>query len=171
MVRHPLTKAALQVLAETYPDAVAFDALATQAQQRLPGSVAARDELLGELTGLYLRQYIGVRQEPEHYPRRLGGRPRVTALTRAEVDCGMGSVSTLRHMPMGLDAFAQRLVQLLDGARTLAEVRAQLACDIEAGQLLAGVSVSGLETMVQENTERLLAAFVRHGLLEQRQEE
>jgi SAM-dependent methyltransferase len=173
MVRHPLTKAALQVLADAYPDAVAFDALAAQAQQRLPGTAAsARDELLGELTGLYLRQYIGVRPGPEHYPRRIGERPRMTALARAEVDSGTGSVSTFRHMPMGLDEFAQRLVQLLDGSRTLSDIHAQLAQEIRAGQLLAEVSVTGsLESMVQENTERLLAAFARHGLLGQGQEE
>lgn len=161
------------MLAEAYPDAVDFAALAAEARERAAGSPGAgeTDHLLGELVGLYLRQLAGLRTAPERFPRPRAARPRATALARAQVAAGLGHVATVRHMPLGLDAFAARLVGYLDGSRTPSEAADALARDIAEGRLRLEVPPAGAEALrraVEENVERLLAEFARHGVFEPR---
>lgn len=173
-VSHPLTKLALVALAESYPDALAFADLSAMARARAlsAGSPHAPEaaQLLGELTGLYLRQYVGVSPSPRHYFRELTPRPCATALARASAASGLGHVATAWHMPMGLDAFAARLLAGLDGRRTQNELVRWLLEEIAAGRLVLEDPLPAAEAerraAVADNCARLLAAFARHGLLQ-----
>ncbi|BAU49026.1 methyltransferase [Sulfurifustis variabilis] len=170
LVRHPLTRAALAVLAEGYPDAVDFGTLAREARHRAAGAPSAgeTDHLLGELVGLYLRQFTGLRMAPERFARPRADRPRATALALAQADAGLGHLATVRHMPLGLDAFAVRLVTYLDGSRTRAELVDRMTGDIVEGRLSVGAPLPDEEALrraVAENCGHLLAEFARHGVL------
>lgn len=171
VVRHRLTRAAIDVLSEAYPDSVPFATLARAAQARVAGSSRAgqADHLLGELVGLCFRQYLGFRRAPERFARGQAQRPRANALARAQAAGGLGHVATARHMPLGLDAFATRLLGLLDGSRTRGELVDRLTDDIREGRLRLAAAVTGedaLRRAVAENCERLLTEFERHGVLE-----
>jgi methyltransferase-like protein len=172
-VQHPLTKAALEVLAQHYPDALACEPLTREAAARLPANAAARaaehDHLLAELVGLYLRQYVGVSAAARRFPRGAIDEPRANALARAQAAAGLGHIATVRHMPMGLDAFAERLVMYLDGTRPPAAIIEALTHDIAQGRLRVdqpAADPAALTAAVRANCERLLAAFARHGVLE-----
>lgn len=171
-VQHPLTKAALEVLAQHYPDALACEPLTREAAARLPASAAARaaehEHLLAELVGLYLRQYVGVSAAPQRFARAALDKPRASALARAQAAAGLGHIATVRHMPMGLDVFAERFITYLDGTRGLDAVSEALTRDIAQGRLRVdqpAADPAALRAAVRANCERLLAAFARHGVL------
>jgi methyltransferase-like protein len=172
-VQHPLTKAALEVLAQHYPDALACEPLTREAAARLPANAAERaaehDHLLAELVGLYLRQYVGVSAAARRFSRGAIDKPRANALARAQAAAGLGHIATVRHMPMGLDAFAERLVTYLDGTRRPAAIIEALTHDIAQGRLRVdqpAADPAAMTAAVRANCERLLAAFARHGVLE-----
>jgi hypothetical protein len=124
--------------------------------------------LLAELVSLYLRQCLGVSPRPRRFARGARERPRATALARAQAAAGLGHVATVRHLPMGLDAFAQRLVGYLDGSRTQAQIIDTLTRDILDGRLTiegAGGDRGVVRDAVGANAERLLDVFARHGVL------
>jgi methyltransferase-like protein/SAM-dependent methyltransferase len=182
-VEHPLTKAALAVLAEAYPDALGFETLAEAAATRCRAAGAAtagtppspplaaseRERLLGELTGLYFRQFVGISERPRAFDRALSERPCASRLARVYAAAGLGHVPVLWHMPMTLDAFAMRLLACLDGTRRREELVNLLTDEIAAGRLVLEVPVpsqaAALREAVADNVERLLASFARHGLL------
>ena len=166
---HPLTKAAASVLGERHPDALAFGELAEAAAGRVKGACREqRAHLLGELVGLYLRQVVGLSFSPQQYPHTVSARPCASRLARAQAAAGIGHVATPRHMPMGLDAFAARLVTYLDGTRSVEQIAATLTRDVAAGKLrIEGAPRgTGLAKLIQDNCARLLRQFARHGVLE-----
>lgn len=166
---HPLTKAAVLTLSDRHPDALAFDDLVTAAVARVKGQYRAQhDHLLGELVGLYLRQVVGLSFAPTQHFHRVSARPLANQLARAQAAARIGHVATVRHMPMGLDAFAMRLVRYLDGTRTIDQLVAVLARDIAAGELRIEGAPSGTELigLIRANCSRLLQQFARHGILD-----
>lgn len=171
-VQHPLTRAALRLLADAYPNAIPFETLAREAMAKEPARVGQRagekDQLLAEVTGLYLRQLIGASTEVERFPRPDMDKPRANALVRAQAAARLGHVATVRHLPMGLDRFSQGLLAYLDGTRTRAAIAEALARDIAAGRLVLE-KVSGdanaMKAAVRQNCDRLLSVFARHGVL------
>lgn len=172
VVQHPLTKAALQALAEAYPDALGFEELLHAAGQRVRAAgsahAGARAHLLGELVRLYLRLFLGVGPVPERFPRGVPERPCATPLARVQAAAGVGHVSTVRHEPMQLDAFALGVLRYLDGTRTRAALVESLLRDIRAGRLRLDPMPDSavLAAAVADNCARLLALFARHGVLE-----
>jgi len=172
-VQHPLTQAALRVLAEAYPDALGYEELERAAQARVsrdaPASAAETDHLLAELVTLYLHQFVGVSAQPRRFHRQLAQRPCASRLARAQAGAGIGHVSTVWHMPMGLDDFAQRFVLYLDGTRTQATLTEQMLDDIVNDRLVLEQPVAdrnALAVMVAENCRRLLGTLQRHGILQ-----
>jgi methyltransferase-like protein len=168
-VQHPLTKAALELLAQHYPGALSWEALWQQAAARLPARAAEQEHLLAELVGLYLRQFVGVSTVAQQFPRPAIDRPRASALARAQAAAGLGHIATVRHLPMGLDAFAERLLSYLDGTRGLAAIVEELTRDIVQGRLRVdqgGADPATVAAAVRANCERLIAAFARHGVLQ-----
>ena len=171
VVRHPLTKAALQRLAEAYPDSLGFEELlsAAQTHARAAGSTHAdeREHLLGELVRLYLRLFLGVGSAPERFARELPERPCATPLARIQAAAGPGHVSTVRHEPMHLDDFAACVLHYLDGTCTQAALVETLLRDIRAGRLRLDPmpEETVLASAVADNCARLLDMFARHGVL------
>jgi len=166
---HPLTKAAALALSERHPDALAFAELSEMAAARVKGKCREQHEhLLGELVGLYLRQVVGLSVVPDRYFRTVSEKPRASRLARAQATARIGHVATVRHMPMGLDAFAMRLVTYLDGARGISALAEQLTRDAVAGELAIEGAPTGAELagLIRGNCERLLRQFARHGILE-----
>lgn len=166
---HPLTKAAVLVLSERHPDALGFRELVDAAAVRVKGECRTQhDHLLGELVGLYLRQVIGLSFAPASYFHAVSARPLASRLARAQAAARIGHVATVRHMPMGLDAFAMRLVAYLDGTRSVDAIVAALERDIVAGELRIEGAPRGaaLLGLIRANCERLLQQFARHGVLE-----
>jgi len=169
-VQHPLTQAALRVLADAYPDALGYEEIERAAQARVSqASAAETDQLLGELVTLYLHQFVGVSAQPRHFQRQLAQYPCASRLARAQAGAGLGHVSTIWHMPMGLDDFAQRFVLYLDGTRTLAMLAERMLDDIVDGRLALEQPVTdrnALAELMEENCRRLLATLQRHGILQ-----
>ena len=172
-VHHPLTQAALRVLAEAYPDALAYEEIERAARARVaetaPARAAETDHLLGELVTLYLHQFVGASAQPCRFPPRLAQHPCASRLARAQAGAGLRHVSTVWHMPMGLDDFAQRFIVYLDGTRTLSTLAERMLDDIVAGRLVLDQPIAergALAAMVDENCRRLLGTLQRHGILQ-----
>ena len=171
VVRHPLTKAALLELAEAYPAALTFTELAERAAQRVRragGPATEREALLIELLRLFLRQMVGGALQAESFARPDRARPCASRLARAQVAAGLGHVATIRHMPMGLDAFVAHLIGYLDGQRDRAELIKLLRRDLETGRLtLEGDAPAGatLTSTLAANVDRILAMLAQQGLL------
>lgn len=170
-VSHPLTRAALQELAEAYPDALAFEELATRAAARVRaagGPDTERDALLTELLQLFLRQFVGAALRPEKFPRADRQRPRVTALARGQAAAGLGHVATVRHKPMELDAVVTHLIGYLDGSRHHAELAALLVRDLEAGRIRLDMPLPShavLASAMESSLDRTLQRLAQQGLL------
>ncbi len=172
-VQHPLTQAALRVLAEAYPDSLGYDEIERAAQARVsrdrPACATETDHLLGELASLCLHQFVGLSAEPRGFQRQLELRPCASRLARAQADAGIGHVSTVWHVPMGLDDFAQRFILYLDGTRTQATLMEQILDDIVNGRLALEQPIAdrnALAVMVEANCRRLLDTLQRHGILQ-----
>lgn len=155
-VRDPLTRAALAVLRERYPDAVAIRELLVEARARLgqeggalpPG---ADGRFYTELFTLFAGGAVQLRLRPQAISRG-GARPKANGLAAWAAARGAGHVATMRHLTMTLDDFSRRLLLQLDGNRSREEITAHMA-------------VSGAKKEVSENVDRLLGLFARHGVL------
>lgn len=173
VVSHPLAKAAVLALTDAYPDAVDFPTLRQEARTRVraaggPAGDDDQDALLTELVRLYLRQFAGASAAPRKFFRTVSERPCATTLARAQAALGLGHAASARHLPMGLDAFAMRLLSRLDGSHTRSELATLLVDDVTQGRLQLDPALpdpAALAAIVTENCERLLAMFARHGLL------
>ena len=174
-VTHPMAKAALMELTERYPDAVAFPELAAAAAVRLraAGNATAAEDLNGLLSELFLlftHQAVGMTPLARRLARGDAARPRAHALARAQAAQQIGHLATARHSTILLDDFSARLVEYLDGNRTVPEIIRQLTDDIRAQRLvLPGLKPAApekLQAQVGANVERFLQLFARQGILE-----
>jgi len=177
-VSHPLTKALVGRLAARFPDSVTLGELmpaAVQAVSAAGGGALAKqaDTCLAELFSLFAHGGLAVQPAPQQVPRPAMDRPRISALTRAQIEQGDTRVTTLHHGNLDLDSFAARLLAWLDGTRTLEELTQRMAAALETGVLQPPGElrpsqwprerlVAHVRTAVQE----LLALLARHGLLE-----
>lgn len=169
-VFHPLTKAALARLWEVYPGSLAYAELAGFAAGAVraagnPAAAAESDHLASELFGLYAHQAVGATLAPQAVASAVGERPRASTLARVQAEVDGSHTATLRHASLQLDLFGVRLLALLDGSRTLAEVKAALCA--EAPLFLGREAAPGSreERAIGENAERLLELFARQGVL------
>lgn len=175
-VEHPLTKAALGVLTDRYPDALSFGELVAAAGAAVAAAGGGRyadevGDLFGELFSLFAHQGVAASIHPRRFAAP-GERPRATALALAQVAVGLGHLATPHHTTLSLDPLAQRLVSLLDGTRDLSALAALLVTEVQSGRYAlpvpAGVSPTPerLLTQVRANCARLLGLFRRQGVLE-----
>jgi len=171
-VMHPLTEAALNILAEAYPDAIAYPVLKDRAADRVRqagGPADDADALLLEMLRLFLRQFIGASRQPEAIARGDRIRPGTTALARAQVAAGFGHVATLRHKPMELDPVMARLIGLLDGSRDRRALMAALLQDFRTGRLSWQGPLPPEQELIRildAHLTRLLKRLEQQGLLE-----
>jgi hypothetical protein len=97
-------------------------------------------------------------------------RPRAHALARAQAAERFGHLATARHSTILLDAFSTRLIEYLDGSRTVPELVELLVGDILAQRLvlpkLKPAAPEQIKAQVGANVERFLGMFARQGILE-----
>lgn len=178
-VHHPLTKAALRVLAERFPDSLplgavieAGAALLAGQQGRAAGEDAAH--AWAELTSLALLGGVRLAPEAHRYSPPEGEAPRITPLVRALLARGARYLPTVRQQVLAVDPWLAELAPRLDGERSLGEVNAQLTALVlaEPGTwwpLLGGRGKpfeAAVARRVGEESRRWLALLGRQGLLE-----
>lgn len=114
-----ITKAAMLVLGEQYPQPVRFEQLLLLARQKLPKAFAAvpNDEnvLAADLLGAFTMKLVTLHAFAAAVQLELGPRPRVSALARHEAPRGW--VTSRSHNRVGLDDFSRELLPFLDGTR------------------------------------------------------
>lgn len=118
----PLTKAALTVLSERWPQSMEQDTLLTEALRRLDNGVAhneidrawrtVRDDLLK----CYTTNAAEFRTWQANFVTNISDRPRVSKLAAHQITMG-ASVTTQRHETVNLDIVGRQLVPILDGTR------------------------------------------------------
>jgi methyltransferase-like protein len=163
----PLTRAALQVLAERFPDSLGFGDLLQAARSRVlaaGGSAPGADALAADLFSLLAGKAVRAEPNARHYPADASAAPRANTLVRSQA--AAGHVATPRHQALDVDAFASHLLVLLDGSRDVPALEAQLLGDIRDGRV-AGVPPDTSAAAVREGVARLLRTFRRHGVLSQ----
>lgn len=112
----PAVKAALQILAQQWPQPLRYDDVLTQSGTRLQRPLqqqeqqAVSDYLLRMLAAGALEMW----SSPPAYAMEVSARPKVTPLVREQASRGL-PVANQRHENVGLDAVARELLPLLDG--------------------------------------------------------
>jgi methyltransferase-like protein/SAM-dependent methyltransferase len=139
---HPAAKAAVAVLREESPAALAFEALLAAVRTRL-GTAPGDDRLLADiLLACYARGIVQLYSHPPHFTMRPGELPRASALARRQA-AGDVYVTSLSHEVVEIeDELGRRLIRLLDGERSrdriLEEMRAA-APDAEMEHVERGI--------------------------------
>jgi hypothetical protein len=143
----------MRVLAERWPENLAWPDLLAQAMARCPlraeERAAAADLLRADLLKGYGLGLVGLHSMASACTATPGERPRASHLARHQ--SGSSSVvTTLRHRQVTLDNAARELLVWADGSRDRAELQMQLnvrfpALPAEAfSKLLTGLAQSGL---------------------------
>lgn len=136
---HPLTKAALLCLTETWPATHAIAGLVERAHERL-GQAGASErparadirELNENLLALHAAGAVELHLFPPRFAKRAGARPLASPWARYQLAAG-GVVTNLRHHGIDLPPLMRRLLPLLDGTRTRAELVGSLLATLEDG--------------------------------------
>lgn len=163
-VRHPLTKAVLMQLAQAYPGALPLEAVLPRVQGLGTPGVGDLDSLLAELFGLFAHGAIEARLHPRSHIQDPSERPRARPLVRTMVADGHTQIPTRDHGNLDLDPLALRLIGLLDGTRSLAELEAALETPRRSGVHHEGSP--GDPRVVPRQVRGLIGLFQRYGLLD-----
>jgi SAM-dependent methyltransferase len=177
---HPIVKAALLVLGDAWPEALAWRDLFTQARARLDGgptqyeaTMRGEERQLGQALLLY---YSTAPDLVEFRVRRLpvttqpGPRPQTRPLARWQARSGR-PLTNLRHELVVADGFGRQVLQRLDGQHTLPAVAEKLAALVQGGQLTieqGGEKITQpdqVTRIVNQVLEQQLAQFARRALL------
>ncbi len=176
-VIHPLTKAALMILVNTFPNAMTFDALHNAARQAVTAAGATTlaqqsEHLVGELFNCYAHHHCWAELRPQslNKPYKPVSHPQIALLGRAQLAAGHRYLSTPRHVTMAVDEFARALADKMDGTATVHELVSQLVEAISIGQITLGsprtLDKKNLTDGVVANVNRLLVTFARQGLVD-----
>jgi len=164
---HPVIKAALAMVGNAFPAALAFDGVlegaraASHSQEALEDDAKALAHTWVAAFGLGL---LTLHCDPPAFSIEVGPRPKTNALARMQVEAGSDLITSLRPSMIRIDSrLALELIRLLDGTREraallhdLAERMATLPVDDAAGsnpphdpawwrEVLADKLESGLE--------------------------
>jgi SAM-dependent methyltransferase len=122
-----IVKSALTILAARWPLAIPFDRLHQEAAAAVGGSAydtpAERDLLAAEILRLHLGGAAELHRAAPPFVLASGPRPEVSAIARRDARRGSESAN-LRHEPIVLRESERKLLPLLDGTRTRAEIAA-----------------------------------------------
>jgi cyclopropane fatty-acyl-phospholipid synthase-like methyltransferase/methyltransferase-like protein len=176
-VDQPLGKAALLLLAEHWPEALAFDELLERALATVPQALVTEDReqaALG-LAQLLMRGHAsGVLEFHAHRPASIplpGERLVSTPLTRWELQSGRRQVTTTYHGTMGMDYEATaQLLLAADGTRDRAALRELMAAELvrEAAAETAGdpdaLSIEQVRELVAESFDAVVGKLAAMGL-------
>jgi hypothetical protein len=164
--RGPPALAMLRLLADAFPNATPFEALARAGWARLgragepPGD--DREAALVECFELYCSGGFGLTRRPTRWPTAVEPRPRASLLARVQAEAGEGHAATVHHQTLSLDPLAARLLALLGGSRDRDHLLAELIA--AAPEVAGGGAVPSAES-IPANLDRLLEMFARNGLL------
>ncbi|HYP53510.1 MAG TPA: class I SAM-dependent methyltransferase, partial [Pyrinomonadaceae bacterium] len=143
---HPLAKAAILHLGETWPHALAFGELLAAARARLgraedddPPSLEADSDALGEiLLRLYGANVVELHAHAAAFAREAGERPVASPLARVQAERSE-VVTSLRHTSVRMDdPLGRRLLTMLDGTRDRAALLGEFVSLFERGALQLG---------------------------------
>ena len=172
-VTHPLTRAALAMLSERYPNGAEFAELSAHARELVArhGNHALAEEMLvlqEELFGLYLSRALRLSSNRTVIFNQLSERPRASRLALSQYP--RGNATGPRHMDLTLDAFATRVLTACDGSNTEAQIVAQLLAEWRSDAALrdlvgCGQNEKRAQERITANCRQLLQRFARHGLL------
>ena len=176
---HPVSKAAMVVLAERWPARLTFEELERLAMEKLTGSSSALEpeaikegsQALAEiLMAGATAELVELHTAPSRYTTSLSEQPIASELARYQAQSG-NAVFNLRHQTVNLDAVNIRLIALLDGTNghdaLVATIR-QMATDGELVLQENGQAVEGeeeLQRVALAQTMNRLAGFARNALL------
>lgn len=178
-VHQPIARAAVAALYAAYPQSLTLEAIwdqASQLMQQHQRDVNAEDAegLMAELFSLAVLGHLGLRPNEHIDVLKIDieqDRLKVSALARVSQAHGIGHIGTRHHATLELDAFSERVIELLDGTRDRAQTTQQLITDLQPGGALHGLEgtenadAKKLERLVNNNLSNILALLQRHGVL------
>lgn len=173
-VEHPLTKAAMALLAQSYPHPLGYAELLVQAGGLVGGQggtafVGQEEHLLDELFSLFAIGFASAR--PLDMERATADAPmQADAVSRLCAELGDAHIPSRHHGTLGLDPFSARLLAYLDGRTDRAGLIDALLADFRPDGPLVGLVAPDtphdqLRRQVERNTDRLLALFRRQGVI------
>ena len=134
----PLLKAAMAVLGRRWPETTPYPELVREARVVLGGPADPADTpnlALGLANTYIASDLIELHAAPVAFARTAGEKPTALRSARARIDLGGAAVANRRHELVKLTDLDLRLVPLLDGTRTRAELIDALAAKALAGDL------------------------------------
>jgi len=177
---HPLSKAAMRVLAENWPNRLPFAELESfsrsmfsseasttaQTEEIEKGSSAIAEMLLAGATAEIVNLHIS----PARYTTSVSEKPVASQLARAQADVD-ANVTTLRHRSLTLSSLGQHMIKLLDGKHDHAKLADAVIKLVEDGKFVLqenGLAVSEADDrsrLAKQQVSALLDQFAKAGLL------
>ena len=178
-VHQPIARAAVAALHAAYPQSLTLEMIWDEAakwmqQHNLSVDSNMADGLLAELFSLAVLGHLGLRPAESIESVQIDLQQdvlRVNALARVSQKHGIGHIGTRHHATLELDAFSERVIELLDGSRNYPQTAQQLLTDLQPGGVLHGLEgtkqadTKKLERLVNHNLNSILALLQRHGVL------
>lgn len=114
-----LAQAAMRILADAWPERVAFATLLERSRASLGAPTTPQDEpaLATALVGAYAAGTVELHALPAPFTLTPGDRPQAGAMQRL-LAARSRQITTLRHDELNVDPVTQQLLLLLDGAKT-----------------------------------------------------
>ena len=172
---HPVSKAALVLLATAAPAAVAFDELLAAARHMVGAAdehaaVDARQLTMTLLRGLtYSFQLIEPQLGSAPFATVLSNRPVASPVARLQISQGLPRVTNLRHERVKLDDLGRFLLARLDGAHSMEALLTELGQLAADGMLVlkGGVQVSSEDAhaALRQDLEQSLRFLLQAALL------
>lgn len=168
-----ITKAAMMVMSEHYPQPLHFEKLLRLARKKLPKAYAAdpndEDLLAADLLGAGTMNLVQMHAFAVPVQMEVAPRPRVGVLTRHQAP--QGWVTSHFHARISLDEFTGYLLTLLDGTRDRKALYRDMLDVARQGKITMaanGVAVleeGALRNAVQQSVDNALDKLVRMALL------
>jgi SAM-dependent methyltransferase len=163
---NPVTKAAMLVLAGSWPGSIPFPELLSDAQARL-GRQDPEDEstLASDFLQCYGSGLAELHVAPDAFAPRSGERPVASPLARLQASRGGRQITNLRHEMVTIDENLGRLLMLLDGSRGRQEVHAVMMDWVLKSPAGRGRNRKDLAGLVAERLDQALAQLAQAALL------
>jgi len=141
---NPITKAAMIILGEHWPQPLAFAELRNAARDRLgpvriqeASTIALDAQVLGtDILQCYTADLVELQIRAPEFTLQSGERPLASPLARLQAESGL-HVTNLRHEIVNLDEFNRQLIRLVDGSRDRAALLEALNGLVAEGVLVA----------------------------------
>ena len=147
----PITKAALAIAVERWPDVTDFDTLVTDALARLVEHgiedvtpEAASQQLAVDVLACFLQGTLELRVSRPTLCREPGPQPRASAFARWQASHG-SFVTSRRHIRIDVDETTRLILTLLDGTRDHSAVTDALVEMLEDGRLALSLDETPVE--------------------------